>query len=108
MGWKVESWGKAVDDEINALSPDLLARLARFRRLIEEHGPSALPMPHARYLVDGLWELRLSGKDKIARAIYITARNQRVVVLRVFVKKSQKTPAHELALARQRARTSMT
>ncbi len=44
------------------------------------------------------------GKDGIARAIYVTAVNQRVVIVRAFVKKTQKTPKHELALARQRAK----
>ena len=44
------------------------------------------------------------GRDGIARAIYVTATGRRVVILRVFVKKTQKTPAHELELARQRAK----
>ena len=35
----------------------------------------------------------MSGRDGIARAIYITATGQRVVVVRVFVKKTEKTPA---------------
>jgi len=34
----------------------------------------------------------MKGKDGISRAIYVTARGRRVVVVRVFVKKTQKTP----------------
>ncbi len=108
MAWVVLSWGKAVDDEIDALPADMRAKLARFRREIEMHGPMALPMPYARFLGDGLWELRLSGRDGIARVIYITMKERRVVLLRAFVKKTQKTPAHELAIARQRMRTLQT
>jgi phage-related protein len=46
--------------------------------------------------------MRMKGKDGIARAIYVTAQEKRVVVLRVFVKKTQKTPHRELEIARQR------
>jgi phage-related protein len=48
--------------------------------------------------------MRLKGKDGIARAIYVTARGQRVVVVRVFVKKTQKTPRREIELALKRAK----
>ena len=48
--------------------------------------------------------MRLIGRDGIARAIYVTASSMRVVVVRAFVKKTQRTPRRELELARQRAR----
>lgn len=46
--------------------------------------------------------MRMSGKDGIARAVYAAAKGQRLVVLHVFVKKTQATPrrAIETALAR--------
>ena len=104
MTWTVETWGRAVDAEIAELSAYILAKLARFRRKIETHGPTSLPMPHARYLGDALWELRLSGRDGIARVIYITVTEKRVILLRAFVKKTQRTPPREIALAKQRMR----
>ena len=51
-----------------------------------------------------MWELRRKGKDGIARAFYVTASGQRVVVVRVFTKKSQQTPVREIKLARKRAK----
>jgi phage-related protein len=48
--------------------------------------------------------MRLKGKAGIARALYVTASGRRVVVVRVFVKKTQKTPPAEIRLALQRAR----
>jgi phage-related protein len=42
--------------------------------------------------------------DGISRAIYVTATGRRVVVVRVFIKKTQKTPPSELRIARQRAK----
>ena len=47
--------------------------------------------------------MRLKGRDGIARAVYVTARGQRVVVVRVFVKKTQKTSRREIEIALQRA-----
>jgi phage-related protein len=72
--------------------------------LIEHHGLPALPAGAVKHLEDKLWELRVTGRDGIARAIYVTVTGRRVIILRAFVKKTQKTPEHELALARQRAR----
>jgi phage-related protein len=46
----------------------------------------------------------MSGRDGIARAIYVTAKPQRVVVVLIFTKKSQTTPDHVLKLARKRAK----
>jgi phage-related protein len=45
----------------------------------------------------------MTGWDGIARAIYVTATTRRVVVVRVFSKKTQKTPARELRFAERRA-----
>ncbi len=46
----------------------------------------------------------MKGKDGIARAIYMTAKGERVVVLHAFVKKTQKTPQKALEIARERAK----
>jgi hypothetical protein len=46
----------------------------------------------------------LTGKDGIARSIYVTATGLLVVIVRIFVKKTQKTAQRELELARQRAK----
>jgi phage-related protein len=48
--------------------------------------------------------LRLSGRDGIARALYVTAIGRRVVVVRAFTKKTQKTPRAEIELALRRAK----
>ena len=60
--------------------------------------------PHVKHLEGRLREMRMKGKDGISRAIYVTARDRRVVVVRVFVKKAQKTPRREIDLALERAK----
>lgn len=46
----------------------------------------------------------MKGQDRIARALYVTATARRVTVLRVFAKKTEKTPRREIALAIKRAK----
>ena len=48
--------------------------------------------------------MRMKGKGTIARAIYLIAVGKRIVVVRVFTKKSQKTPRHEIEIALERAK----
>jgi phage-related protein len=104
MAWTVTTLNDVVDAEIQALPADMRARLVRLSEIIEEHGLDALPRDAVDHLEDKLWELRLTGKSGISRAIYVTAHGQRVVIVRVFVKKTQKTPSRELRLARERAK----
>ncbi|HXD44812.1 MAG TPA: type II toxin-antitoxin system RelE/ParE family toxin [Pseudolabrys sp.] len=104
MRWTVETLGAAVDAEIEALPSDMRSRLVRLSGIIAEHGFGGLPRETVKHLEGRLWELRMTGRDGISRAIYVTAAVRRVVIVRVFVKKSQKTPPRELELARQRAK----
>jgi phage-related protein len=104
MRWTVETLNAAVDAEIEALPKDMRARLSRLRSIIEEVGFGGLPYDSVKHLEEKLWELRITGRDGISRAIYVTAAGRRVVIVRVFVKKTQKTPPRELELARQRAK----
>ncbi len=60
--------------------------------------------PHVRHIRGQLWEIRLKGKAGIARSLYVTAKEQRVVILRAFIKKTEKPPTGEIDLALQRAK----
>lgn len=59
--------------------------------------------PHLKHLEGSLWEIRVKAQDGIARALYVTARPQRVVIVRVFVKKTEKTPRREIERALRRS-----
>jgi phage-related protein len=104
MRWTVETLNETVDAELAALPADMRARLTRIAELIEAVGLPSVKEPHVRHIRGPIWEIRLTGKAGIARALYITAREQRVVILRAFVKKTEKTPAGEIELALQRAK----
>ena len=104
MGWTVTVLNEAVAGELTALPADLRAGFTRIVMLIETYGLERIRAPHIRHLEGRLWEMRMTGRDRIARAIYVAASGKRVVVVHVFVKKTQKTPRHALALAHRRAK----
>jgi phage-related protein len=102
-GWTVQFVTEAAVAEVEALPRDLRSRLRRIVDLIEANGLAELPAHYVKHLEDKLWEIRLSGRTGIARSIYVTASGKRVMILRTFVKKTQKTPRREIELAQQRA-----
>ena len=104
MRWALQTLNAVVDAEIKSLPADMQARFLRFADTIREVGFEGLPRDTVKHLEGKLWELRLTGRDGISRAIYVTASGRRVVVVRVFIKKSQAIPPRELELARQRAK----
>jgi phage-related protein len=104
MTWTVETLGPIVDAEIASLPKDMQATFLRLAERIEAVGLERIGQPHVKHLHDKLWEMRFSGRDGIARAIYVTAIGRRVIVVHAFMKKTQKTPRAALKLAERRAR----
>ena len=60
-----------------------------------------LGKPLVDNLGDGIWEVRSRLDNRIARTLFALV-NQEIVLLHGFIKKSQKTPADELELAKKR------
>ena len=104
MAWTVETLNETVDAELDALPADMRARFVRIAELIEAVGLPNVREPHVKHIRGPVWEIRLKGGAGIARALYVTVRGQRIIVVRVFVKKTQKTPGSEIDLALQRAK----
>jgi phage-related protein len=104
VAWRVEILNETVAAEIAVLPGDMQARFLRLAERIASVGLESLSEPHVKHLVGMLWEMRLTGRDGIARALYVTVIGRRVVVVRAFVKKTQKTPRSEIELALQRAK----
>ena len=60
-----------------------------------------LGMPAVRKMDQGLWEVRCRLDKRIARILF-TVKNDRLVLLHGFIKKSRKTPRADLQLAKDR------
>jgi phage-related protein len=101
MTWTVTFYSKRFENEILAFPAGLLARFLRYAERMEAFGPD-LGMPHTRALGRGLFELRIKAAEGIARVFYCTVVDNRIVFLHQFVKKTEKTPAKELDIARHR------
>ena len=101
QGWTIEVLN-AASNELAVMPKDIRARFERIVHTVENHGLAALREPYVKHLEGKLWEMRMTGRDGIARAIYFTATGKRVVVVRAFIKKTQKAPRSEIETAHKR------
>ena len=104
MSWTVEFLDADVEAALYALAEDVQASFLRIAELVETHGLERVREPYVKHLEGPLWEMRLKGRSGIARAVYVTAAGKRIVVVHVFVKKTQKAPRREIETALKRAK----
>lgn len=104
MKWSVEFLDNNVKSILYALPLDMRAHFERIVQLIEDHGLAGMREPYVKHLEGSLWEMRLRGRDGIARAAYVTVKERRVVVVHVFKKKTQKTPRRDIEMALKKAK----
>ena len=102
--WRVETLNAAVDTELAGLPADMRAKFVRIAELLETFGPFQVREPYVKPLGNKLFEIRMKGKDGIARAIYVAGSGRRLVVLHAFLKKTAKTPRSAIRLALERAK----
>jgi phage-related protein len=101
MKWDIKYHDEKLQADVLALPPGILARYFHCTDRMMEFGPD-LGMPHTRAMSSGLFELRLKSREGIGRVFFCTVVNRKIVMLHQFVKKTDKTPPKELALARKR------
>ncbi len=91
----VRDWLRGLDEgDRNAIGQDLMR--------VQYRWPVGMPL--CRSLGEGLWEVRSDlPSNRIARVLF-AVEDDRIVALHGFIKKTQKTPADDLALARKRKR----
>jgi phage-related protein len=101
MTWQIKYYDENLEADILNLPDGLLARYLRLTDLMIEFGAN-LGLPHTKPIETGLFELRIRGKEGIARVFFCTKAGKKVVMLHLFVKKSQKTPKKEIKIAKAR------
>jgi phage-related protein len=104
MPWSVRFFGEETKAALDALPLDFRASFQRIVELIKQHSLERVREPYLKHLDGPLWEMRLKGRSGIARAVYVTASGMRIVIVHVFVKKTQKTPRKEIAQAMKKAK----
>lgn len=78
----------------------LQAKVIGSLEVLAEKG-NALREPYSKYLDDGIFELRCKVASDIVRLLYFYHEGKLIVVTNGFVKKTRKTPAREIALAKK-------
>ena len=101
MKWRIIFYSQKVKSQALAFPDGILPNFLHVVRQVEEFGPH-IGMPYTRRMGSGLFEVRARGKEGIGRALYCALPGRELMVLNVFIKKSQKAPQKELELARNR------
>lgn len=103
--YKIEFYDKADGSEpakefILSLDLKMRAKVLRTVALLRDAGPS-LREPYSKPLDDGIFEIRTKFGSDITRVLYFFMVGQKIILTNGFIKKTQKTPASEIALAKQ-------
>lgn len=93
-------WHDKAEAELKALPIAVRIKLDRLIGKLEEN-PRLLREPDTRPLGNGLYEVRTMGSN-IARGLWVYQAGSKIYLLRIFIKKTQKTPRAETDLAWQR------
>ena len=101
MKWVIHYYNQTVKEEARALPKSIKAKFEAIMDKMIEHGPD-LGLPFTRTMGKGLFEIRAKAQEGIARGIFCTISGNIIVILHVFLKKTQATPKKELDLAIKR------
>ena len=97
--FRLDSGREPVREWLKGLDQDARRNIGVSIKTLQLGWPVGMPL--ARKLSDNLWELRSRLSAGIARTFF-TLHARKLVLLHGFIKKSQQTPARELAVAKRR------
>jgi phage-related protein len=109
MKWIIELYEKEnqecpILNFIQSLPPKHRAKIEREIDLLEEFGVNLI-YPHTRKIegdnYKGLWELRIQFASDVSRIFYFIHLGNTFVLLHGLLKKTNKTPAKELEIAKK-------
>ena len=90
-----------VRDFLNSADPALKAKALRLLLYVGEYGLQAI-IAHVKKLSGTpIWEIRIMGRTGV-RILFVTQIEKQLLLLHAFYKKTQKTPAKEIAIALSR------
>ncbi|WP_175560281.1 type II toxin-antitoxin system RelE/ParE family toxin [Butyrivibrio sp. YAB3001] len=92
---------KPVGVFIRSLDIKMKAKVVANLHLLEEYGNLARE-PISKELEDGIFELRTIEGNDLVRILYFFDKDKIIIATNGFIKKQQKTPKNEIALAKKR------
>jgi phage-related protein len=99
--YKTQSGKSPVEEFIDSLEYKTQVKFFYKKGLLEEFGPK-LPFPHARYIGEGVFELRFEGREGRIRILYFFFYENKIIFTNGFVKKTKKIPKKEIEVAEYR------
>lgn len=91
---------KPVRDFMDTLDAKMFVKVVRTIDMLKQVGPS-MRLPYSEHLDDGIFEIRVKQGTNITRVLYFFFVGKKIILTNGFVKKTQKTPKNELALAKK-------
>lgn len=101
IAYEKENGESPVEDFINGLDVKMRAKVYGLLSILQDKG-NTLREPYSKHLDDGIFELRCKVGSNITRVLYFFYYEGTIVLTNGFVKKTQKTPAGEIILAKER------
>lgn len=85
---------------IKSLDIKMRAKIERSIAILQQAGPE-LRLPYSEHLEDGIFEVRAKQGTNITRVLYFFFIGKKIILTNGFIKKTQKTPKEQLALAKK-------
>ena len=101
MQWTIQYYNQSVKEDSRDLPISIKAKFEAIMDKMIEHGPD-LGLPFTKAMGKGMFEIRAKSQEGIARGMFCTISGNTIVILHVFLKKTQATPKKELDLAIKR------
>lgn len=101
--FKTEMGNEPVREWLKSLSKEEWQRIGEDIKAAQIGWP--LGEPIVKKIASGIWEIRTTLENRIAR-VFVTKAPDMLVILHGFIKKTQKTPLPELEIARRRLKTA--
>ena len=99
--YQTEAGDEVVAEFLASLPHKDMAKVLRDIDLLAEFGTD-LRQPYTKHIDGPIWELRTKFSSNIYRIFYFVKNESRLVLLHVFTKKTAKTPAAEIRIAKAR------
>ncbi len=101
MKWEINFYSDKEVKVIKNFPKSILANLVHIFEMIENIGPN-LGLPYTKALGQGLFEIRAKGKEGIGRSLFCIVKDNKIIILHSFIKKTNKIPKRELDLAKKK------
>ena len=100
---ELESGEKPFEEFVLGLQVHERAKLFETINYFVELKNNDLPIKEniSKHLEDGIFELRISLTNKIARSLYFYQKGAKIIITHGFIKKTQKTPRKEIEKAKE-------